>query len=134
MLPRRTFIILVLLAVAVVASVSAYSFLRSQESAITIEPSMNITHYELNRKTSELVSVNITNFSNSSATLVSAKMVKIQSGIAVSSSTFQSPFSLVANSTIRVPLNFKLDPEGADYFIYIYTSKGTAIKGSISYP
>lgn len=134
MLPRRTFMIFVLLAVVVSMSVVAYSFLKSQESAISIEPSMNITHYELNRKTSELVSVNITNFSNSSTTLVSAKMVKIQSGIAVSASTFQSPLSLAANSTIRIPLNFKLDPEGADYFIYVYTSKGTAIKGSISYP
>jgi hypothetical protein len=125
---------LVLLVAVVVASVVVYNYVRTQASSLTVETSVNITHYELNRKTSTLVSVNISSQSSSTITMVSARLVKVQSGIAVASATFTTQISLAPGGGSAVPLDFKLDPEGADYILYIYTSKGTVVKGTISYP
>jgi ribosomal protein L35AE/L33A len=134
MMPRRTLLVLVLLVVVVVASVVVYNYVRTQESSLVVEQSINITHFNLNRKASTLVGANVSSQSSSATTFVSAKLVKVQSGIAVASTTFTTPLSLEPGDMVIVPLNFKLDPEGADYTLYIYTSKGTVVKGTISYP
>lgn len=131
---RRTLLILVLLVAVIVASVVVYNYVRTQESSLTVESTVNITHYELNRKISTLVSVDVSSQSGSTITMQSARLVKVQSGIGVASATFTTQPSLPPGGTVIVPLNFKLDPEGADYILYIYTSKGTVVKGTISYP
>jgi hypothetical protein len=133
-LPRKTLLILALLVAVVVASAVVYNYVRNQASSLSTEPSVNITHYDLNRKTSTLVGVNVSSQSSSTVAMTSAKLVKVQSGIAVASTTFTTQLSIEPGSTLVVPLGFKLDPEGADYALYIYTSKGTVVKGAISYP
>lgn len=133
-MPRRTLLVLVLLIAVVAASAAVYNYVRTQESSLPVEASVNITHYDLNRKTSTLVGVNVSSQSSSTVTMVSAKLVKVQSGIAVASATFPTQLSLEPGKMLVVPLNFKLDPEGADYTLYLYTSKGTVVKGALAYP
>jgi hypothetical protein len=45
MMPRRTLLVLVLLVVVVVASVVVYNYVRTQESSLVVEQSINITHF-----------------------------------------------------------------------------------------
>lgn len=127
-------LVLVLIVSVVIVSVLAFNYLRSQQTSLTLEESIAITHYNLNRKTNTLLGVNLTSEAVSSIVLTSGKMVKVQSGIAVASNTFTPSLTLAPNSTIYVPLGYSLDPEGADYTIYILTSKGTGIKGTLAYP
>ncbi len=134
MIPKKTMLVLVLIVSVVIVSVLAFNYLRSQQTSLTLEESIAITHYNLNRKTNTLLGVNLTSEAVSSIVLTSGKMVKVQSGIAVASNTFTPSLTLAPNSTIYVPLGYSLDPEGADYTIYILTSKGTGIKGTLAYP
>lgn len=134
MFPRRTLLVVVLLAAVVVASGAVYYYVRSQQTSLVMEEGVSITHLDLNRKTSTLVGANVSSQSGSALSLVSARLVKVQTGISVASTTFTSPITLPAGGQVVAPLGFKLDPEGADYILYIYTSKGTVVKGTLSYP
>jgi len=134
MLPKKAILVLVLIASVVIVSVLAFNYLKSQQASLPLEASVGITHNDLNRKTNTLVGVNLTSQADSTITLVSAKMVKVQSGITMASTTFATPFTLAPNSTVTIPLGYKLDPEGADYTIYVFTSKGTVVKGTLAYP
>ena len=126
-------LIITLTALAIVVTGATYFYIRTQQSSITLEYNVDVMEIELNRRTATLVSVTLRN-NGPPLILEGASLIKIQSGITLASSKFSPPIILYTNNATRVPISFQLDKEGADYFLLIFTNKGTAIRCTVSYP
>lgn len=126
--------IVIMLTVAAIVMVSlAYAYSRIQQSAITLEQSVDVVGVEINMKTAVLVSVTLLN-NGPPLIIEGASLVKIQSGITLISSKFTPPIILYTANATKIPLSYQLDKEGADYFLYLFTNKGTAVRCKVSYP
>ncbi|MEJ5293337.1 MAG: hypothetical protein WHS82_07045 [Candidatus Methanosuratincola sp.] len=134
MASKRAVAIVAAVIAGLVISAVAIVYFRGQQSALPEETGLSVTGVELNRRTHTLVGVNVTSSLGSDVGIRSASLVKIQSGITVASTTFSPARNIPANSQSYVPIGFGLDPEGADYFLYLVTDGGKAVKYRISYP
>lgn len=124
-------ILLIVVAIAVVGAV--YVYIRMQQASVVLEQGVEVVNVEVNKRTAVLVSVTILN-NGPPLILERAGLVKIQSGITVASSKFSTPIILYTGNTTEIPLSYQLDKEGADYFLYLFTNKGTVIRCKVSYP
>ncbi len=134
MTTKRTLGIMAVVIAGLAVSAIVTIYFRGQQSALGEETGLSVTGVELNRRTHTLVGVNVTSSLASETWIRSASLVKIQSGITVASTSFSPARQVSANSQSYIPIGFKLDPEGADYFLYLVTDRGTAAKQKISYP
>lgn len=134
MATKRAVAIIAAVIAGLALSAIAIVYFRGQQSALAEETGLSITGVELNRRTHILVGVNVTSSLSSDVGIRSASLVKIQSGITVASTSFSPVRQVSANSQSYIPIGFSLDPEGADYFLYLVTDRGTAVKQKISYP
>ncbi|MGQ9759012.1 MAG: hypothetical protein ACUVQ5_00335 [Candidatus Methanomethylicaceae archaeon] len=125
--------VILLIAVAIVISSAAYVYIRMQQTSILLEQNVEIIETEVNKRTAVLVSVTILN-NGPPLILEGASLVKIQSGITLVSSRFSPPIILYTGNVTKIPLSYQLDKEGADYFLYLFTEKATAIRHKVSYP
>jgi len=130
----RYLLVLALVMVAVTATVASYAYMRSQQASIVEEKGISVTSLEVNKRSAVLVSVTLKNEGSASLILESSTLVKVQSGIALTSSKFSPPIILYPGNETKVYLSYQLDKEGADYLLYIFTNKGTAVKCAVSYP
>lgn len=134
MVSKRASAIIAIVIAGVIISAAAALYLRGQQAALVEETGMSVSSVELNRRTNTLVGVNVTSSLDQQVGIKSASLVKIQSGITVASKEFSPPRQVAANSQSYIPIGFSLDPEGADYFLYLLTDRGTVVKHRISYP
>ena len=128
-----TKLVIILLAAAILVTGAAYLYVRTQQSSIPLEQNVDVLGVEVNKRTAELVSVTLRN-NGPTLILEGASLYKIQSGITLVSSKFSPPIILYTGNATKVPISYQLDKEGADYFLYLFTNKGTAIRCEISYP
>ncbi|MDH5810719.1 MAG: hypothetical protein QXP73_00760 [Candidatus Methanomethylicaceae archaeon] len=126
-------LVIILTALAVVITGVTYAYIRTQQSSIMIEQNVDVVEIEVNRRTAVLVSVTLRN-NGPPLILEGANLVKIQSGITLASSKFSPPIILYTGNVTKIPISYQLDKEGADYFLQIFTNKGTAIRCTVSYP
>lgn len=133
MTSKRALAIIAVVAVGITISALAVLYLRGQ-STLPEEGQLAVSGLEFNRRNNTLVGVNVTSTSNSTLSIVGARLVKIQSGITVASKQFSPGVRVDPNSQAYVPIGFSLDPEGADYFLYLITDRGTALRCKVSYP
>ncbi|MBC7113592.1 MAG: hypothetical protein H5T34_06230 [Candidatus Methanomethyliales bacterium] len=128
-----TKVVIMLVVAAILVTGAVYLYIRSQQSSIVLEQNVDVLEVELNKRTAVLVSVTIRN-NGPALILEGASLYKIQSGITLVSSKFSPPIILYTGNITKVPISYQLDKEGADYFLYLFTNKGTAIRCGISYP
>ncbi|MCX8182423.1 MAG: hypothetical protein N3D12_04835 [Candidatus Methanomethyliaceae archaeon] len=126
-------LVIILTALAIVITGTTYVYIRTQQSSIALEQNVDVVEIEVNRRTAVLVSVTLRN-NGPPLILEGASLVKIQSGITLVSSKFAPPIILYTGNLTRIPISYQLDREGADYFLQLFTNKGTAIRCTISYP
>lgn len=134
MISRRASVIVGLVVIGAIVSVAALVYLRGLQATLQEEAELSVTRLEVNRRANMLVGVNVTSTAVSAVGISGASLVKIQSGITVASVSFSQPKQVAPFSEAYVPIGFSLDPEGADYFLYLRTDRGTAIKYRLSYP
>ncbi|TDA40138.1 MAG: hypothetical protein DSO08_00410 [Candidatus Methanomethylicota archaeon] len=125
--------VIILLVAAILVTGAVYLYVRTQQSSIALEQNVEVLGVEVNKRTAELVSVTLRN-NGPTLILEGASLYKIQSGITLVSSKFSPPIILYTGNVTKVPISYQLDKEGADYFLYLFTNKGTAIRCGISYP
>lgn len=126
-------LVIILIGVAILITCVTYVYIRTQQSSIVLEQNVSVVEVEINRRTAVLVSVVLLN-NGPPLILDRASLVKIQSGITLVSSEFSPPIILYTGNVTRIPISYQLDKEGADYFLYLFTNKGSAIRCMVSYP
>ncbi|MBC7121020.1 MAG: hypothetical protein H5T33_05530 [Candidatus Methanosuratus sp.] len=134
MVSKRAAAIIAVVIAGLILSAATVLYLKGKQSALAEETGISVTGVELNRRMNVLVGVNITSSLDSTVGIKSASLVKIQSGIAVESTEFKPLRQVEAHSQAYIPIGFSLDPEGADYFLYLVTDRGTAVRHRLSYP
>lgn len=126
-------LIIIFLIIGFVATTSVYYYVRQLQQSIVLEEDVRIIDIEIDRKNHVLVSITLLN-EGEPLILEGTSLVKIQTMLTVASSKFSTPIVLYKGNATKVPIGFKLDVEGADYFLYVFTDKRTAIRCKISYP
>ncbi|MDI9644411.1 MAG: hypothetical protein QFX35_04230 [Candidatus Verstraetearchaeota archaeon] len=134
MISRRGLVIIIMVAIGAIASAVVLSYLKGSQSSLQEEAELSVSGVELNRRANTLTGVNVTSSASSTVAINGASLVKIQSGITVASKSFPEHIQVAPSSQIYIPIGFSLDPEGADYFLYLKTDRGTVIKFRLSYP
>ncbi|MEN3007101.1 MAG: hypothetical protein ABC536_04940 [Candidatus Methanosuratincola petrocarbonis] len=134
MVSKRAAVIIAVVIAGAIISAAALIYLKGQQAALVEETRITVSGVDLNRRTNTLVGVNVTSSLDQQVGIKSASLVKIQSGITVNSKVFSPSSQVAANSQSYIPIGFSLDPEGADYFLYLLTDRGTVVKHRISYP
>lgn len=129
----RSLIIIILLIIGIGITIFSYYYTRSLQELIILEEDVSIMGVEIDRRNHILISVIILN-EGEPLILERASLVKIQTMLTITSSKFPTPIILNRGNITKIPLGYPLDKEGADYFVYIFTNKGTAIRFKISYP
>lgn len=130
---RKQIIIFTFLIIGLMATATTYYHIRQTQQFIILEEDVKIIDIEIDRKNHVLTSITLLN-EGEPLILERASLVKIQTMLTVASYKFYPPIILYKGNITKVPIGFKLDVEGADYFLYIFTNKGTAIRCNLSYP
>ncbi|MCS7098231.1 MAG: hypothetical protein NZ922_04570 [Candidatus Methanomethyliaceae archaeon] len=129
----RLSIIIIPLIIGAITIIFAYYYIRGFQESIVLEQDVSIISVEIDRRNHILTSVTLLN-EGEPLILERASLVKIQTMLTIISSKFSTPIILYKGNLTKIPLAYPLDKEGADYFLYIFTNKGTAIRFKISYP
>lgn len=126
-------LIIIFLIIGVIATTSAYYYVRQIQQFIVLEEDVKVIDVEIDKRNHVLVSITLLN-EGEPLILERASLVKIQVMFTIASSKFSTPIVLYKGNATKIPIGFQLDKEGADYFLYVFTNKGTAIRCKISYP
>jgi hypothetical protein len=132
----KTSIIIIILIILGISLISlTFFYARKPYENIPLEKNVKILDIEIDRRNNIIMSITIYN-EGDPLILEGASLVKIQAWITIISTKFSQPIIAYTNTSTKIPLGagYKLDPEGADYYLYIFTNKGTAIRCMISYP
>lgn len=130
---RKSIIVFIFLTVGLITTMAAYYYVRQAQQSVILEEDVKIIDVEIDRKNDVLVSITLLN-EGEPLVLERTSLVKVQTMLTIASSKFSTPVVLYKGNATKIPIGFKLDVEGADYFLYLFTNKGTAIRCNISYP
>ncbi|MDH5806973.1 MAG: hypothetical protein QXW62_00130 [Candidatus Methanomethylicaceae archaeon] len=126
-------LIIIFFIIGFITIISTYYYVRQIQQSIILEEDVKIIDIEIDKRNDILVSITLLN-KGEPLILERISLVKIQTMLTIASSKFSTPIILYKENITKIPIGFKLDREGADYFLYIFTNKGTAIRCNISYP
>ncbi len=133
---RKSIIIVIILLILGFSFISlTFFYAKKPYEGIPLEKDVKILDIEIDRRNHIVMSITIYN-EGAPLILEGAALVKIQAWITIISTKFSQPIIAYTNTSTKIPLGtgYKLDPEGADYYLYIFTNKGSAIRCMISYP
>lgn len=132
---RLSYLILALILIGVIGTAISYYYVRilQLQQELRLEENVKVMDVEIDRKNDMLLSVTLLNEGETLA-IERARLVKIQTMLTVAESKYSPPITLYKGDKTKIPLAYPLDREGADYFLYLFTNKGTVVICKISYP